>query len=173
MSAEILQFTGPELDQFFRNEINHINLDKIPEPWRTLLKLLEPSIANLAPGIFAEALNWVYHQELAFFPPALSDEMRGIADGVCSQQGPTCNATALLGRVRATNMLPELIQMSCTSFGAWGSATPNGGLVHLRALDFGGGPFANRSVLIVSRGDATNPDHGVCTCCFILLSVCY
>eukprot|EP00666_Eupelagonemidae_sp_cell4sb_P006027 gene6027-4196_t len=40
-------------------------------------------------------------------------------------------------------MLPELIRMSCTMFGAWGSATPTGNLTQLRALDFGSGPFAN------------------------------
>ena len=49
-------------------------------------------------------------------------------------------------------MLPELIRMACTMFGAWGGASADGaGLVQLRALDFGSGPFANFTVLSVAR----------------------
>ena len=40
------------------------------------------------------------------------------------------------------------------AFGAWGSATPDGNLIQLRALDFGGGPFANYTVLQVHRPEA-------------------
>jgi hypothetical protein len=151
---EITAFIGPELDQFFRDKILNIDLDKLKEPWRTLLKLLQP---YLAPEVFAWALNWVFSQEVTYIPQESLDEMRGIADGVCSQQGNACNATAVYVRVRAINLLPELIQMTCTSFGAWDSASSTGGLIHLRALDFGGGPFANRSTLIVHR-DPNNPN---------------
>jgi hypothetical protein len=49
-------------------------------------------------------------------------------------------------------MLPELIRMACTAYGGWGKATPSGkGLVQLRALDFGSGPFANYTVVSVHR----------------------
>jgi len=34
------------------------------------------------------------------------------------------------------HMIPELLRASCSMFGAWGSATPNSGLVQLRALDW-------------------------------------
>ncbi len=43
-------------------------------------------------------------------------------------------------------MLPELIRMACTAYGAWGNATGGKGLTQVRALDFGGGPFANYTV---------------------------
>ncbi len=33
-------------------------------------------------------------------------------------------------------MLPELVKAGCSMFGAWGSATPNGSLVQMRALDW-------------------------------------
>ena len=46
-------------------------------------------------------------------------------------------------------MLPDLIRMQCSMAGAWGGATPSGSLVQLRSLDFGGGPFANSTMLIV------------------------
>ncbi len=34
------------------------------------------------------------------------------------------------------NMLPELTQAACTIYGAWGEATADGKLYHLRALDW-------------------------------------
>jgi len=43
--------------------------------------------------------------------------------------------------------------MACTAYGAWGPATGGKGLTQLRALDFGGGPFANYTVIQVHRGD--------------------
>lgn len=46
-------------------------------------------------------------------------------------------------------MIPELLRMQCSMMGAWGKATPSGGLVQLRTLDFGEGPFANRNILVV------------------------
>lgn len=63
-------------------------------------------------------------------------------------------------------MLPELIRMACTAFGAWGPATEHGGLVQLRALDFGSGPFANYTVLAVHREDPGNPDHAFASVSF-------
>jgi hypothetical protein len=50
-------------------------------------------------------------------------------------------------------MLPELIRMACTAYGAWGKATGDKGLTQVRALDFGGGPFANYTVIQVHRAD--------------------
>jgi hypothetical protein len=56
-------------------------------------------------------------------------EMKGLAKG-----------TGLpLDQVVATNMVPEIIQLSCSMMGAWGKATEesqDGALVQLRALDF-------------------------------------
>jgi hypothetical protein len=53
--------------------------------------------------------------------------------------------------IHRLNMLPELIRMACTMFGAWGPATPSGKLTQIRALDFGSGPFSNFTVLGVYR----------------------
>jgi hypothetical protein len=47
--------------------------------------------------------------------------------------------------------------MACTAFGAWGEATANtknpGGLTQVRALDFGGGPFVNYTLIATQRSD--------------------
>jgi len=88
----------------------------------------------------------------------------GIATGVCAKLSlvpipanathtpPPCDVVAWNEKIEAFNMLPELIRMACTSFGAWGKAITNpDSLIHLRALDFGGGPFANYTVVQVNR----------------------
>ena len=82
--------------------------------------------------------------------------MDGIADGMCSTLGKSCNATAWRSQIRTINMLPELIKMACTAFGAWGDASASRNLLQLRALDFGSGPWGNATLLNVYR----NPDAG-------------
>lgn len=52
--------------------------------------------------------------------------MQGLADG----------SGISFERIRRANMLPELIQAHCTVLGAWGPATTDGKLYHLRALDW-------------------------------------
>ena len=79
--------------------------------------------------------------------------MDAIAEGICSVLGEKCDFEEMQKLVRSTNMLPELIRMSCTAFGAWGKAT-GGGLLQLRALDFGPGPFANYTVVSTSRANS-------------------
>lgn len=85
-----------------------------------------------------------------------------MGEGMCftlSKTGMACNSTEMGYKIKTVNMLPELIRMACTAYGAWGKATPTGGLVQVRALDFGTGPFANYTVLSTHRGDASNPQH--------------
>jgi len=85
------------------------------------------------------------------------DEINGIAQGVCKPAEASFSSlcqtdekkAALLKSLQEVNMLPELIRMQCSMLGAWGKATPDGGLTQLRTLDFGGGPFANRNILNV------------------------
>jgi len=52
-------------------------------------------------------------------------------------------------KLRRLNMMAELVQMKCSMMGAWGKATPDGKLIQYRTLDFGDGPFANDTFLIV------------------------
>lgn len=67
-----------------------------------------------------------------------------------------CSASEWSSNIKTLNMLPELIKMACTAYGAWGNATVNnghGGLTQVRALDFGTGPFPNYTVVQVHRND--------------------
>jgi hypothetical protein len=43
--------------------------------------------------------------------------------------------------------------MACSEVGAWGEGSETGKLVQLRALDFGGGPFDNYTVVAVYRSE--------------------
>ena len=77
--------------------------------------------------------------------------MAGMAQGTCeiaSKAGAPCDEAALRKQIEQLNVLPDLIRMQCSMAGAWGNATA-GSLVQLRTLDFGGGPFANHSLLVV------------------------
>lgn len=90
-------------------------------------------------------------------PQPLIDEMNGIADGMCMTLGKNCDPESWRTQIKSVNMLPELIRMACTAYGAWGKASTgaeDGSLVQTRALDFGGGPFSNYTVITVHHTDA-------------------
>jgi len=63
----------------------------------------------------------------SYIPSYFEDEIKGLADA--------------LGRsyesVLRFMLFPELIKAACTIVGAWGNATSDGGLYHLRGLDWG------------------------------------
>ena len=54
----------------------------------------------------------------------------------CSEAGGSCDVGAWETKLQTLNMLPELIRMTCSMIGAWGSATADGQLLQLRTLDF-------------------------------------
>lgn len=108
--------------------------------------------ATQAEDIMMTAMKWVYDQEVSYMPENILDEIRGIADGMCSvSASKNCNTTKWEETLQTVNMLPELIRMACTSFGAWGSGSSTGKLIQNRALDFGSGPFVNYTVVAVYR----------------------
>ena len=150
MAHEIVEFMGPALDNFFSEMIQEIDTSGMPD-W--LAKILDKTAGKRAPGAVHKALDWVWEQEEKYVPQRLIDEMDAIAEGICSVLGDKCDVEDQKKMVRATNMLPELIRMSCTAYGAWGKAT-GGGLVQLRALDFGPGPFANYTIVSTSRANS-------------------
>lgn len=96
----------------------------------------------------------MYEAEEQYMPPYLVEEMEAIAKGVCTglaKVGEHCDQEAMTDLIKRVNMLPELIRMACTAYGAWGKATPTGDLTQIRALDFGSGPFGNYTILAVYR----------------------
>lgn len=75
-----------------------------------------------------------------FTPQRFFDELQGISD-----------ATGVpLTQLLQVNLFPELTRAICSIVGAWGPATPNGNLYHLRALDYlASAPFNNLSTVTV------------------------
>lgn len=54
----------------------------------------------------------VWEKEAKYVPQNLIDEMDGIAEGVCSVLGSSCNTTEWSNNVKQLNMLPEVIRMA-------------------------------------------------------------
>lgn len=166
MPLEIADFMEVQMNKYFASEVWNIDVSGAPQPLRGILELLKIKGAKAAPGIFRQALDWVYQNELQYLPQNLVDEMDGIAEGMCSSKLlPNCNVTEWGNTLKAINMVPELIRMACTAYGAWGTATPDSKLVQIRALDFGGGPFANHTIVQVNR-DPNNPGNAFASITF-------
>eukprot|EP01065_Artemidia_motanka_P046900 TRINITY_DN720_c0_g1_i1.p2 TRINITY_DN720_c0_g1~~TRINITY_DN720_c0_g1_i1.p2 ORF type:complete len:461 (+),score=198.90 TRINITY_DN720_c0_g1_i1:58-1383(+) len=143
------------LPEFYKGLGGQVPLGSLPE-W--LQKLLKEAIGAAVGPAINEALKYVFWREKKFLEQSQSQplaELDAITDGMCDVIG--CDKSKMIDQVRHMNMLPELIRMSCTMFGAWGSATPTGNLTQLRALDFGSGPFANYSLLTVYHPTGGQP----------------
>ena len=152
-------FMFDELTEFFRSEVDQIPLGRLPQ-W--LQSAIVKAGESLAPEAFDLALGYVYDREKTHTeacPSKIFDEVDGLIEGLCSTNrtsGICSDMDKLKLRARRINMLPELIRMQCSMMGAWGASTADGKLVQMRTLDFGTGPFANRSVIAVHHpgGDA-------------------
>lgn len=85
-------------------------------------------------------LDYTYEATKSYTPSYFYDEFRGLA-----------NSTGLpYGEILRLHMLPELVKAGCSIFGAWGQATPTGGLYQLRALDWDtSGPLQQYPVVSV------------------------
>ena len=88
---------------------------------------------------------------LALVVACVEAQEQGMVDGVCSHTDHAIcdDKPHFLSTVQQMNMLPELLKMQCSMMGAWGPSTPDGKLVQLRTLDFGGGPFGHETLLVV------------------------
>jgi len=142
------------MNQFFKDEVLSIDLSTLPDFLQAKIEKLLEKGSEYAPTVFALALEYVFQKEKSYFPPDALAEMDSIAAGLCarlSSDSQPCNVLEWRSKIRRVNMLPELIRMSCTALGAYNTATATGDLLQLRALDFGGGPFANNTVVAVHR----------------------
>jgi len=91
-----------------------------------LPKFLRDLIGDIGVAGAKKLLQLNYYITAPYTPRRWDDEMSGIAD-----------ATGLdVWLLREVNLIPELLKASCSILGAWGAATDNGQLLHLRALDW-------------------------------------
>jgi hypothetical protein len=172
MSARILDFIEVQMPRFYRQQIAGLDLDNLPKWLADAIRKLLPAAEKEASTIFGLALGWLETLQRPHNSASRShlyDEIDGIAKGVCAAAAATptaasdhlCREHELRDQLRRLNMLPDLIKMQCSMLGAHGSATPTSGLVQLRSLDFGGGPFANNTVLIVHHPDGAASERGM------------
>jgi hypothetical protein len=156
-SLEIAELSGPKLNKYYADMVLSIDISQFPEPIHSVLRVLQLKGAKAAPALFNTAMAWVWESEKQYVPSYYFDEIDGMATGICDSLRGNCSVAEWTQKIKQFNMLPELIRMACTAYGAWGKSTPHGGLVQLRALDFGSGPFANYTVISTHRPtDATN-----------------
>jgi hypothetical protein len=154
-----MSFLTVSLPQYFKDTILSLDVSSLPPVLQERVEELLEKGSEYAPEVFDLALEYVFNKEVSYFPPDALEEMDSIAEGICSyqnSQNKQCDIHKWRGKIRRINMLPELIRMSCTALGAYSSATKTGDLIQLRALDFGGGPFANNTVLTVHRSGDVN-----------------
>jgi hypothetical protein len=71
-------------------------------------------------------LDIAYNQMAPFIPQAYKDEMQGLADG----------AEIDVKIVHRLHAIPDLSELDCTFFAAWGTATVDSNLYQIRALDY-------------------------------------
>ena len=149
--AEDIVAMSDAMDDFYRSEVTGIPWGKLGLPaW--LQHELETALEDAAPAVFEKVLGWVFTKQLPHLRESRVQplvEIEGIAAGLCSTLNAPCNATRWEDKLQRLNMLPELIRMTCSMIGAWGSATADSNLTQLRTLDFGSGPFVNHTVLTV------------------------
>jgi len=163
MADTIMTFVEKQLPDFYREEVDQIPLGGLPV-W--LQKLIQNALRDEAPAVFDAALAWVFSEQESFLNASAShilEEAEAMAHGVCAEQtvNSSCHQSSLAATIKHVNMLPELIRMQCSMMGAWGDATPSGSLVQLRTLDFGTGPFANQTFLVVNHPPAPAPAFAV------------
>lgn len=159
LAKEIVYFADVALSKYAIDAIMDIDLSQYPEPLQEILKVVQIKGSKAAPAAVNRALQWVYDTQLEFTPQYLKTEMDAIGKGICATldplgegtKGSACDVAAMQAMVHRVNMFPELIKMACTAFGAFGDATASNDLIQLRALDLGGGPFSNYTVLQVHR----------------------
>jgi isopenicillin-N N-acyltransferase like protein len=169
-AEKIVDFVENELPQYYKQEIAGLNLGGLPKWLQNIIK----SIGKGASGEVAKiALGYILKTQRKYLEASKAnvfDEMSAIARGVCSKipntKSNACkngDATNLINTIEQVNMLPELIRMQCSMMGAWGESTAAGKLLQLRTLDFGGGPFGNRTMLIVNHPEKTSGNPAFAT----------
>jgi isopenicillin-N N-acyltransferase-like protein len=77
-------------------------------------------------GCTPAALDQAWAEMEPFVPPAYLEEMEGLAEG----------AGVDLQTVKRAHAIPDVSEMDCSFFAAWGSFTANQHFIQLRALDY-------------------------------------
>ena len=58
---EIVEFTGPQLDKFYSQEVLGLDVSQFPDPLKKILSVLKVAGAIAAPRVFKEAMACKLH----------------------------------------------------------------------------------------------------------------
>ncbi len=104
-------------------EMGYLHGSALKEQITTLYDSVMKAASNYADPIL---LDIAYNQMAPYIPLAYKDEMQGLADG----------AEINVKIVHRMHAIPDLSELDCSFFAAWGSATADGNLYQIRALDY-------------------------------------
>ena len=130
MATEMAASVPESLEYLYAAVNASYNLSWLPEPVRDWV--VEAGVEY--------ALDWTLAATAASTPAHWAQALKGLSDG---------SGVDIVSLQRVT-MIAEWTRASCSMLGAWGSASANGGLVQLRALDWDtDGPFQKWPILVV------------------------
>lgn len=158
LPTEITDFMQKKLPDYIVSEVENLDLSKLPEWLQKLIKDAAPAVAPAAVKLALEYILSLQAPHMEKTAPMLLAEMDAVADGVCAATGCK-DPAAMRTLIRSNNLFPDLVRMSCSVVGSWGSANAPGheGLIQSRLLDFGAGPFPNATTIIVQHPSEGNP----------------
>jgi hypothetical protein len=163
-SAEMLFFLNTAMPDFFRQYVDSLRdeIHKLPKWLQEAILAVLPVAEKAAPVAFDLALTWLEGLQRSHNNASAAhvyEEIRGMAHGICAAApvDVACDEASLAKSIARLKVLPDLIKMQCSMMAARGAATPGGHLTQLRTLDFGGGPFANNSLLLVHHPTGAKP----------------
>lgn len=128
--ADVVEYIGDD-----ENQITVVYLKGSPYEMGFIHgSLLKPQVRSLYDSVLTAAakyanlyiLDAAYKQLEPFIPQAYKEEMQGLADG----------AGVKVRTVHRMHAIPDVSEMDCTFFAAWDSATVDGNLYQIRALDY-------------------------------------
>jgi len=127
--GQLLKDEIPEFFTEFWNFLGETAWEGIAKsvPIVKILPIQKWFVKTLTQSILPKMLDLQYWLVEDYVPQYYKDEYKGIGEG----------AGVDPAAVMHFSMIPEIAQMACSMFGAWGPATKdslNGGMVHIRAL---------------------------------------
>jgi hypothetical protein len=158
MKDEITALLFNDLPFFYRiGELNKaVDNEYLPQDMRDMLVNAK---YDEVPEVMLKVLTWVWDTQYPYFKTeSLVEEIDAIADGYCDGDDK-CDVDRVRYVIRAQNLFPELVRMSCTIVSSWEAANKPGHQlpIQLRALDFGNGPFTKNQALIVRHPTGAQP----------------
>ena len=129
MGVQLGEIFGEELKQNCEGLLAYVQNQLVDEiRKRGYSELVASIVSYFAEPLLNFALDLNYLVSIPYTPARYEEEMHGIEVG--------SKGLVSYELIRRVNLIPELTQAACTEVGAWNTATKDGHLLQLRALDW-------------------------------------